>query len=285
MNPRVSVLLSVYNGEEYIKEAVESILNQTFQNFEFIIIDDGCTDDTALILNSFNDPRIVRVVNEKNLGLVRSLNKGLRIAKGEFIARMDADDTSTKDRLEKQVAFLDANKDVGVLGTWMKQVDSKGKAISIFKVPVSHDEILWQMLSGTAIVHASVLMRRDVLMEVGGYNEDFPHVEDTELWSRLIFITRFANLSEVLYIRRIHNNSIMSANFKLQIEQSEKIREKLLLLFLEKNMITAREAQKVREKQSKNNIFIGVARFLLPAPFRHKLNSSLHRLLSYFTSR
>lgn len=279
MNPRVSVILSVYNGEKYIKQAIESILHQTFKDFELIIIDDGSTDNTSFVLDGFNDSRIIRVKNEKNIGLVKSLNKGLNIAKGEFIARMDADDVSVSDRFEKQIAYLDKHKDIGVLGTYMEQVDDKGKTLSLFKVPESHKDILCRMLSGTAIVHASVVMRRNILMSVGSYNPEFLHTEDTELWTRLILKTHFANLPEVLYIRRIHKNSIMSMHSKFQDEQDIKIRDQLLVSLIQKKILNEEDLGKIRilrdkKKQGFLKKIIFKFKNILPVPIRHKLHIS-----------
>jgi len=115
--PKISVIMSVYNGEKYLREAIESILNQTFRDFEFIIINDGSTDKTSEILSSYNDPRIVIINNKRNIGLTKSLNKGLKMVKGEYIARQDADDVSLPERLERMVNFLDMNRDVGLLGS------------------------------------------------------------------------------------------------------------------------------------------------------------------------
>ena len=119
-NPKVAVLMSVYNGEKYLREAINSILSQTFNDFEFLIINDGSTDGTADILKSYTDSRIKIINNEKNIGLTKSLNKGLKIAKGEYIARQDADDISMPERLKEEVAFLEIHKDYAVVGTFVK---------------------------------------------------------------------------------------------------------------------------------------------------------------------
>ncbi len=115
--PRVNVIMAVFNGEQYLQEAIESILRQTFDNFEFVIIDDGSTDKTVEILNRFSDERIKRLTNESNIGLTRSLNRGIRFSRGEYIVRQDADDVSLPERLAKQVAYLDAHSMVGLVGT------------------------------------------------------------------------------------------------------------------------------------------------------------------------
>src|SRR5258707_849690 len=129
MSPRVSVVMSVYNGEKYLGEAVDSILAQTFTDFEFIIIDDGSEDRSPELIEAYVDSRISFLRNEKNVGLTRSLNKGLQVASGEYIARMDCDDVSLPDRFAKQVAFMDANSGVGACGTWALDIDGAGKVI------------------------------------------------------------------------------------------------------------------------------------------------------------
>ncbi len=225
--PKISVILSVYNGERFIKEAVGSILDQTFSDFEFIIVDDGSTDGTAEVLDAFSDPRIVRLKNEKNISLVKSLNRGLGVARGELIARMDADDISYPQRFERQVRFLEENPEVGVLGTHVKHVDARSKFISVLEPPATHELIYWKMLFSCAIVHPSVMMRRDLVNRAGGYNPSFIHVEDTELWSRLVGLTRFANLQEVLHVRRLHGRSIMSTQSDVQYRSGTVIRKRL----------------------------------------------------------
>ncbi|MBU1092676.1 glycosyltransferase, partial [Patescibacteria group bacterium] len=157
--PTISVLLSVFNGASYIEAAVESILHQTFRDFELIIVDDGSVDETSKILDKFTDDRIVRLANEKNLGLIKSLNKALAVAQGEFIARMDADDISLLDRFQKQLVYMREHPEIGVLGTAMTQVDEQGQPISVLVPPVKHELILWQTLFGCAIFHATTMMR------------------------------------------------------------------------------------------------------------------------------
>lgn len=278
MNPRISTILSVYNGEKYLKEALKSILDQTFKDFELIVINDGSTDQTGAVIDSFTDSRIIKIKNDRNLGLVASLNKGLEVARGEFIARMDADDISMPERFTKQVEFLEKNREVGVLGTFMRQVDVKGGFISLFQPPVAHREILIKMLTGTAIAHATVMIRKEIIDKAGGYDENFPHVEDTELWSRLIFKTKFANLPEALYVRRIHRNSVMSAHAKLQLEKSGEIRKELLEKVISKKILTEKEIQEIHSIQRKDNSLLKkTARMLLPAAVRHKYSKVLER--------
>lgn len=206
-NPRVSVIMAVYNGGQYLKESINSVLNQTFSDFEFIIINDGSTDNTSKVLDSFNDPRIIRLKNEKNIGLVKSLNRGISVARGEFIARIDADDMSHLDRFQKQMDFLKNHPEVGVLGTAIENIDASGHRLSISSQPENHELILWKMIFECAIIHPTVMMRKAVIVKVGGYNEKFAQIEDAELWGRLAAVTHFANLKDILHVRRMHRRS------------------------------------------------------------------------------
>lgn len=284
MNPKVSVILSVYNSEKYIKEAILSILTQSYSDFELIIIDDGSTDKTALILDEFNDERIVRTKNDLNLGLIGSLNKGIQLARGEFVARMDADDISELERLAKQVAFLDAHPEVGVLGTGMRQVDRRGRFVSFFTPKEDHRDILHQLLIDTAIAHATVMIRKNLLSDVGGYDLNFPHTEDAELWSRLVMKTSFANLREPLYVRRLHGDSIMSLYGKFQEEQTRKIREKLLDSLIQKGILNADEAARITAIQKKEHSLLkkveSKLKYMIPASIRHKIR---HAFGKFFT--
>lgn len=182
---RVSVVMSVYNGERYLQEAVESILNQSFTDFEFIIIDDGSTDGTWDILTGYNDPRIVLLCNEQNIGLTRSLNRGLAVARGEYIARMDADDVSLPERLAVQVAFLEEHPDVGLVGSPPFVVDAQGGIKHVEPVPIDDLEIKWLLLFHNTFAHSSVMFRRNVLNAVGPYSAEKIVAQDYDLWVRI----------------------------------------------------------------------------------------------------
>lgn len=195
--------MSVYNGEEYLAEAIESILNQTYVDFEFIIINDGSTDAAAEIIHSYDDPRI-RSREQSNIGLTPSLNRGIALARGEYMARMDDDDLSLPERLARQVAFLGAHPEVGVLGTSCRIVDELNDREWEHQVPVSDEELRRHLVRGNPFVHTSVMVRMSALEAVGGYDEAFPYSQDYELWVRLAGCTRLANLPEALVVRRLH---------------------------------------------------------------------------------
>lgn len=200
--------MSVFNGEPYLREAVDSILKQTCQDFEFIIINDASTDNTGQVLDSYDDPRLVRLENPVNLGLTPSLNRGLAVSRGEFIARQDADDLSLPTRLATQLDYLERHPEIGVLGTQMEVINTAGAFLYNYEVPRSHSLIVWSLFFGRSLAHPTVMLRRQVLEEVGGYDPAFTHVEDFELWTRLIEKTRFTNLSFPLYRYRDRADSI-----------------------------------------------------------------------------
>ncbi len=220
--PSVSVLMSVYNGEHYLQEAVESVLQQTYTDYEFIIIDDGSKDRTWELLNSFNDPRIRLVRNEKNIGLTQSLNKGIQMSRGDYLARQDADDISTSERLALQMRFLEEHPGVGVLGTWIAYIDKKGERMGIWATPGSPLLISWSLLFGNCIAHPSVIMRRSLLQQGMRYRPEFPYAQDYDLWVRLNTKTQLANLTDVLYWRRIHEEMI-SAKYSEQQDQTVRV--------------------------------------------------------------
>jgi len=210
-NPKVTVLMSVYNGERYLREAIDSVLKQTFRDFEFLIINDGSSDSTAKILKGYNDPRIKIIDNKKNMGLTRSLNKGLRQAKGEYIARQDADDISLPQRLKIQVEFLDKNLDCALVGCAYYQIDENGELGSVIKVLSKDSEIKEGLRKQNWFGHGSTMMKRDVLLEVKGYDEKYKFSQDYDLWLRITEDYKVANIEEPLYCWRITTSDISKA--------------------------------------------------------------------------
>ncbi len=206
--PLVSVVMSVYNGEAYVREALASLLAQTFTDFEVVCIDDGSADGTAAILAEIaaGDGR-VRVLTQENQGLIASLNRGCREARGRLIGRMDDDDVCHPERLERQVAFLDVHPEVGILGTVTAYIDADGEPTGgrwpRWAPPGVNG---WHLLFKTVLCHPTVLMRREVLAQLdtgdGPYLGGALHAEDYELWTRALFTTRVANLPEALLTRR-----------------------------------------------------------------------------------
>lgn len=214
MNPKISVIMSAYNAEKFIEEAVESILRQTFTDFEFIIIDDASSDKTPSILRNFSykDPRIKIITNEKNLGLTKSLNLGIENSRGEYIARMDADDISFPERFEKQVKFLDENKETGVVGAWAKVIDEEGKEIDEFDYEeIDSQTVRKELIKSNVIIHPLAMIRKSVLEKVGGYDESFQYAQDYDLWFRIEKVSEIQNLPLFLMNYRISRKSITSS--------------------------------------------------------------------------
>lgn len=245
--PRVSVVMAVFNGEQYLSQAVESILNQTFVDFEFIVIDDGSTDNTSAILENFDDPRLVNLHNQQNEGLPASLNRGLSVAKGEYIARQDADDVSMPERFAQQVAYLDSHPKVGLLGCWATIIDGEGKKISISKKPLSNEEIKSRLHRSSCLVHGSVMFRRTCGEQAGFYRPIFRRAQDRDLWSRMTKVCEINNLSEILYNWRFNpdaytvSRTIRHGRYSLlavevNIKFNSKTNEKLLQTFVEKRL-------------------------------------------------
>lgn len=214
-NPLVSVLLPVYNGGEYLKPAIQSILDQTFKDFEFIIINDGSTDDSKKIINSFKDSRIV-CVDQENQGIVASLNTALKLAKGTFIARQDADDLSAPLRLEKQLEAMHRDHELVLVGTNAARINSAGKKTGEIKLPQDDASLRVAMLSYNPFVHGSVLMKASVLKKVGGYESEFWPAEDYRLWAKLLMFGKASNIPQDLYRHRSVETSITSLNSKEQ---------------------------------------------------------------------
>jgi glycosyltransferase involved in cell wall biosynthesis len=230
LSPKVSILMAVYNGEKYLHESISSILNQTFQNFEFLIIDDGSTDATLEIIRKYiqQDSRI-RLYANSHHGLIESLNYGLLHASGEYIARMDADDLSLSSRLEKQVDFLDNHLNIGVCGCWIRLIGSGIDQDNIYEYPISPPVIRCRMLFENPIPHPGVMFRTSILREHKlSYNSDYPHAEDYELFSRCSQVTELYNLPEALLCYRIHGNQVTRVYHETSLRTQKKIRIRLL---------------------------------------------------------
>ena len=208
---KISVLTAVYNGESYLRQAVESILEQTFSDFEFIIIDDGSSDSTWEILTEYaeRDQRIILVQNQENIGLTKSLNKGLELAQGEYVARQDADDVSLPERFEKQVALLDKHLEVVLVSCDIELIDAGGCSVGKHEHACEPDLVAWYLLFYNRLAgHSQVMFRRELVVSLGGYCETRRYSQDYELWCRLVKVGKVTILPEVLLQQRLHNKSI-----------------------------------------------------------------------------
>ncbi len=209
--PRVSVILPVYNGEPFLLEAVDSILKQSFGDFELLAIDDGSLDASGEILERMAqaDDRVT-VLHQANAGVVAALNRGLGLARGEFIARMDADDLAHPERFARQVAFLDANTDVAAVGNAVTLIDEDGKRIRDVDYPGSPEAVAAFLETGSALAHPAVMMRCETVRSLGGYRAAYRHAEDFDLWLRMAERHRLANLPERLLLYRQHESKLSS---------------------------------------------------------------------------
>jgi len=202
--------MSVYNGQRYLCAAVDSILAQTFTDFEFIIVNDGSTDRTQGILESYEDERLI-IIEQENRGLTASLNRAIKRAKGEYIARMDADDISLPTRLEAQVNFLDEHPQIGLVGTFYAEFTENGEVIRTVSLPTEGWRIkrsLSSVRSANPFCHGAVMFRRECIEQVGDYREEFQRSQDYDLWLRIAEHHGMANLEEPLYMWRLNPESV-----------------------------------------------------------------------------
>lgn len=233
--PKVSVVMSVFNGETYLRAAIDSILNQTLRDFEFVIVDDGSTDSSVEIVKSYNDPRI-RLRPQKNQGLAAALNNGVAVAQAEYIARMDQDDISHLGRLETEYRYLLENPDVGLVGTWICIIDDKGGVFAETKEPTTPREIRRRILTYNCFNHGSVMFLKSVFERAGGYGVEYPEstpVEDYGLWLRMLQICDGANIPQFLYFWRKHSTSISSIQKVDQRTQRILVSQKYIRLMIQ----------------------------------------------------
>ncbi len=197
--PIISVILPVYNCPAYVGLAIESIINQTFKNFELLVIDDGSTDDTSSVLKKYSDPRI-RHIRHDNRGLAGTLNVGIELALGKYIARQDQDDISLPDRLERQFAYMEQHSDCALLGTWAQIMEGDRLVDRFHRHPTVPSAIKYALLLNNPFVHSSVIFRTEVARKLGGYTTDPSRQppEDFEFWSRIARVATIANLPEIL---------------------------------------------------------------------------------------
>ncbi len=220
-NPTISVIMPVYNAQTYLRECIDSVLNQTFADFEFIIIDDCCTDSTATILSSYNDARIKIFKNETNLGLTKSLNRAIELAQGKYIARMDADDICLPTRFEKQFQLLEAKPQIGLCGTWYENFGDRN---GIARYNTTHNEIVLGLLYQSQFCHPTVMMRKEILDKHHlRYDTEFTTAQDYELWSRIAHVCETANVADVLLRYRFHAESVSSKKKEQQLQNRNKI--------------------------------------------------------------
>ncbi len=223
--PKITILLPVYNGNKWIEKSIRSALGQSFNDFELLVINDCSTDNTEQIVSSLvpQDQRIIYLKNGKNLGLAETLNIGLGLAKGEYIARLDADDEwIDMDKLKKQVSLLDKHSDYLLVGTGAIVVDEDGEEITRYLLPKTDSEIRRKILRMNCFIHTSVLFRTKIVKEIGGYLHE-KILEDHDLWLRLGRVGKFANLPEYSVKYLFHTKGVNSQNKILRLRQNMRL--------------------------------------------------------------
>ncbi|MEQ8361378.1 MAG: glycosyltransferase [Cyclobacteriaceae bacterium] len=204
--PKVSIIMPVYNGMPYLPLAIDSILNQTFSDFELILINDCSTDGSASYIESIKDRRIVSINNSDNLGITKTLREGINVARGTYIARLDADDIAYPQRIEKQVLFLDKNPRYGLIGTSYRSIDEDGATLGVRAVFTDDLEVRWKMLFKSPFVHSSIMLQKAII-DSNNFNYEHTYAEDYHLWNLIMKYTNACILEEPLLDYRVHNKS------------------------------------------------------------------------------
>lgn len=205
--PKVSILMPVYNTQQYLAEAIDSVIRQTYYDWELIIINDGSTDDSENIILSYKDCRIKYYKNPENKGLIYTRNKMIEYASGIYLAFLDSDDAAYPERLEHQVKFLDRNIDYGLCGTWSEMIDEQGKKIKNLKLSDQNDEIRCTLLFSSTFIQSSIMIRKELLIKYP-YDEKYPLAEDYDLWCRLSRVCKLSNIPICLTKYRWHSSNI-----------------------------------------------------------------------------
>lgn len=257
-SPLISVCIAVYNRQKFIQAAIESVLNQTYQNFEIIIIDDGSKDDTVSIIESIADSRIKLFKNESNQGVVYTRNRYLELANGEFIAILDSDDLWFPDKLEKQYHFFASQPDYGICGTTARKEYENGST-EIWNYPSSDSDIRARLLWGSSMVHSSVMFRKNIMdAKKIKYDSTIKQAEDYDFIRQFVFVTKAYNIEEVLTRYAVHNNQFTSEAKEEQVHESIKVAyrycEDLGLKMSQEQRIVFQKVYDFKYKLSTNNL-------------------------------
>jgi glycosyltransferase involved in cell wall biosynthesis len=223
MDGLISIIVAVHNVEAFLDECIRSMVGQTYRNIEIVLVDDGSTDDTAQIVAGYDDPRICYYKNEKNMGIVYTLNRAYSLCRGEYIARMDADDISLPERFARQVEFLDANPDVAVLGTNCETFDDNGPLYSGWSA-TNPAQMKVDLLFSCGVAHPSVMMRREVIQNLGGYDLNFEGMEDYDLWCRVAENHGVTTLADILFRYRVHSGQVTKNPSEKYMERLRKLK-------------------------------------------------------------
>ncbi len=221
--PSLSIIMPAYNVGQYIAQAIQSVLDQTYEDFELIIINDGSTDNTKTVITSFNDSRIKYFENEKNSGIVFSRNRGLKLAKGEYIGMLDADDVAHSEKFKKQIAFLEQNKDFGMLGSWANFIDEEGVRLAgSWKLKAPPEMIPSIMLFKNYFLQSAVIYRKECISQFS-FREGFDILEDYLIWLEIINKYKAWNLQEYLIDYRVHDGGVTKMHQQKKLEKEKKV--------------------------------------------------------------
>lgn len=272
----ISVIMPVYNGEKYLKEAIESILSQIFRDFEFIIINDGSTDKTLEIIQSFSDPRI-KLISQENKGIIYSLNRGITESRGKYIARMDADDISLPKRFEKQYKFLENNQEYGIIGATFLIINEGNQIAGVNAVLLDDEDLKKEIIVETTFGHGTVMMKKSILNVIGYYNPKALHAEDFDLWTRFAEKSKMANLPEALYLWRDNPQGISRTKELIQSKSAQKIQKAQVYKFADLNRQKIINFKKVRKYHNEKIEYSGQKIVIQ----RKKRLSFIYLILSY----
>ena len=228
--PKLTILMPVYNGAVYLAETLDSIFAQTYREFELLIVNDCSTDDSLEIIRSYDDYRVKIIKNVENLGQTKSLNKGIKLAHGEYIAVHDQDDISLPERLTRQIAFLDCNKHIPIVGTLGEEIDEAGNTLIKYDLPIDSESIfLSLLLDCSPFIHSSMMFRKNVILnEFKGYNEDYRFFQDYELWSRVSVKYELANINSNCVQHRVHSSASSKVNVKICNQEAINVKSEML---------------------------------------------------------
>lgn len=266
-NPKVSVLLPIYNGEQYLRRTLDSLLQQSFKDFEVVAVNDASTDQSRAIVESYNDPRIRLIDNPQNVGQTASLQIALENSRAEYVARQDQDDVSLPERFARQVAFLDSHAGVGVLGTSLCVINEHDQVVwgtAAFYSDETLSEMAWRLLWTDRLVDSSVMFRRRDALKVGGYNLSYRYAQDYDLWVRLSSEVGVARLPEVLLQLRIHSDNASNRFAEAQQREVYLILSQALTRFLPAELSLEDAARiwrvdNLTESQTRDDVFLTTA--------------------------
>ncbi len=226
--PALAVVMAVHDGERYLADALASVLAQSFDDFELVVVDDGSSDRSAVIVRATSDRR-VSVLSQPRAGLTVSLNRAVAASRAPLLARMDADDVALPERFARQFAFLAAHPDVGLLGTACREIDAAGVSLRDIVPPEDDAALRRALVRANPFVHASVMMRRDAFVRAGGYDGSLAVAQDYDLWFRMSRLTRMANLPEPLLLRRMHEGQVSIARERERLHAEVRIKARALV--------------------------------------------------------